>query len=276
MFKRTILALSAAALLFTGPVLLAQENATLVLRSGERVSGQLIDLNASGFQLKVNGQDRTIAKGDVAIVEFTGGNMSSSDWAKVNQGQHVAWLRNGQTVTGELYDVGGTSPLRLTFKTDGGERDLNSNEVTRIVLARTNNAPAATTGTTSGDQKGITVSARQAWTPTGINVRRGQTVTFNTTGEIKLGPEATDVATAAGSTAGRNAVNGPLPQSLAGALIGKIGVNGKPFGIGNQTSVPMPADGLLFLGINDGELNNNEGEFRVEISTSDSPVRRRR
>jgi hypothetical protein len=275
MFKRTILALSAAALLFTGPVLQAQENATLVLRSGERISGQLVDLNASGFHMKVNGQERAVAKGDVAIVEFTGGNMNSSDWAKVNQGRHVVWLRNGQTVTGELFDVGGSSPLRLTFKTDSGERELNSNEVTRIVLARTNDAPAATTGT-SGDQKGITVSARQAWTPTGINVRSGQTVTFNTTGEIKLGSETTDAASAAGSTAGRYDPNAPLPQSLAGALIGKIGVNGKPFGIGNQTSVPMPATGLLFLGINDGELNNNEGEFRVEISTSDSPVRRRR
>lgn len=275
MLKRTMLALSAAALLFTGPVLLAQENATLVLRSGERISGQLVDLNASGFHMKVNGQERSVAKNDVAIVEFASGNMSNADWAKVNQGQHVVWLRNGQTVTGELYDVGGKSPLRLTFKTDSGERELNSNEVTRIVLARTENAPAATTGTT-GDQKGITVSARQAWTPTGINVRQGQTVTFNTTGEIKLGPDSTDVATAAGSTAGRNAANGPLPQSLAGALIGKIGVNGKPFGIGNQTSVPMPATGQLFLGINDGELNNNEGEFRVEISTTNSPVRRRR
>ena len=276
MFKRTILALSAAALLFTGPVLQAQENATLVLRSGERISGQLVDLNASGFHLKVNGQDRAVPQGDVAIVEFDARSMSNADWAKVNQGQHVVWLRNGETVTGELSDIGGTSPLRLTFKTNSGERELNSNEVTRIVLARTNDAPAATTGTTPGDQKGITVSARQAWTPTGINVRRGQTVTFNTTGEIKLGPETTDAASPAGSNAGRYDRNAPLPQSLAGALIGKIGVNGKPFGIGNQTSVPMPATGLLFLGINDGDLNNNEGEFRVEISTSDSPVRRRR
>lgn len=274
MFKRTILALSAAALLFTGPALLAQENATLVLRSGERISGQLVDLNASGFQLKVNGQDRQVAKNDVAIIEFTSGNMSAADWAKVNEGQHIAWLKSGQTVNGELYDIGGTSPLRLTFKTNSGERDLTSNEVSRIVLARTNNAPAATTGTTPG-QTGITVSARQAWTPTGVTVREGQTVTFNTTGEIKLGPEETDTATAAGSTAGRYAARAPLPRSLAGALIGKIGENGKPFGIGNQTSVPMPASGQLFLGINDDELNNNQGEFRVEIKTTGSPVRRR-
>jgi hypothetical protein len=275
MFKRTILALSAAALLFTGPVLQAQENATLVLRSGERISGQLVDLNASGFQMKVNGQDRAVTTGDVAIIEFGGGNMTAADWAKVNDGQHVVWLKDGQTVSGQLFDIGGTSPLRLTFKTNSGDRSLTSSEVSRIVLARTSDAPAATTGTSQGNEAGVSVSARQAWTPTGITVRRGQTVTLNTTGEIKLGPADSDAATAAGSKAGRYAQNAPLPQSLAGALIGKVGVNGKPFGIGDQTSIPMPAAGQLFLGINDDDLNNNEGEFRVQITTSGSPVRRR-
>lgn len=275
MFKRTILALSAAALLFTGPVLQAQENATLVLRSGERISGQLVDMNASGFQLKVNGQDRNVTPGDVAIIEFGSGNMTDADWAKVNDGQHVAWLKNGQTVSGQLFDIGGTSPLRLTFKTSSGDRDLTSSEVSRIVLARTSNAPAATTGSTQGGGAGITVSARQQWTSTGITVRRGQTITLNTTGEVKLGPDANDVATAAGSQAGRYAQNAPLPGTLAGALIGKIGVNGTPFGIGTQTSVPMPAAGVLFLGVNDDDLNNNDGEFRVQITTTGTPVRRR-
>jgi hypothetical protein len=67
----------------------------------------------------------------------------------------------------------------------------------------------------------------------------------------------------------------PLPTSLAGALIGRIG-NGRPFGIGNQTSIPAPAAGQLFLGINDGQLDDNSGEFRVEITRSGTgdPVRR--
>ena len=54
MFKRTILALSVAALAMTG-VAQAQENATLTLRSGERISGQLVDMGGSGFAVRVNG-----------------------------------------------------------------------------------------------------------------------------------------------------------------------------------------------------------------------------
>lgn len=275
MFKRTILALSAAALLFTGSMQ-AQENATLVLRSGERISGQLVDLGGVGFTVRVNNQERRIPESDVAIIEFTSGSMTSADWDKVNQGQHVIWLKNGDTIHGQLYDIGGTTPLRLTLKTSTGEREIHSSEVSRIVLARPSNAPAATTGSTPGNQSNITVSARQGWTPTGISVRQGQTVTFNATGEITLSNQANDVASPAGSKGGRFAPNAPLPQSLAGALIGKIGVNGKPFGIGDQTSVPMPADGLLFLGINDDGLTDNDGEFRVQIQATGSPVRRRR
>jgi hypothetical protein len=273
MFKRTILALSAAALLFTGQAY-AQENATLVMRSGERVSGQLVDLNASGFHMKVNGQDRHVTTGDVAVIEFGGGSMTDADWAKVNEGQHVAWLKSGQTVTGQLFDIGGTSPLRLTFKTSSGDRDINSSDVSRIVLARTANAPAATTGSSSGADGAVSVSARQQWTSTGITVRRGQLVNFNTTGEIRLSNAAEDMAVPGGSKSGRYSPNAPLPGSLAGALIGRIGTNGRPFGIGNQTSVPMPADGVLFLGVNDDGLSDNDGEFRVQIQTTAAPVRR--
>ena len=58
-----------------------------------------------------------------------------------------------------------------------------------------------------------------------------------------------------------------------GALIGRIG-NGAPFGIGNQTNVPMPASGMLFLGVNDNNFDDNSGEFRVEITRSGRGIRR--
>jgi hypothetical protein len=48
----------------------------------------------------------------------------------------------------------------------------------------------------------------------------------------------------------------------AGALIGRVG-NSAPFGIGDQASVPMPFDGILFLAVNDDERSDNAGEFIV-------------
>ena len=274
MFKRTISALAIAAVAYLG-VAQAQESATLTLRSGERLNGQLIDLNASGFTIRVNNEERQVPKNDVAVIDFTGGTMSSSDWAKVSSGQQVVWLRNGQTLNGQLTDIGGTSPLRLSFTTDSGNRDLTSSEVGRIVLAHTDAAAsgANTSSTAATSGTGIVVNSKQRWTNTGITVRRGETLTLNTTGEVRLSANGEDIAPAAGSTSGRMAANSPMPNALAGALIGRIG-NGAPFGIGNQTTLVAPASGQLFLGVNDGDLNDNTGEFRVEITRSGNPVRR--
>src|SRR3954462_12752337 len=52
---------------------LAQEAATVVLRSGERVSGELVDMGGSGFAVRVGGSIRRVPTGDVAVVDFGGG-----------------------------------------------------------------------------------------------------------------------------------------------------------------------------------------------------------
>jgi hypothetical protein len=272
MLKRTFLALSVVALTVTG-IAQAQENATLILRSGDRISGQLMDMGGVGFTIKVNGAERQIPTNDVAVIDFGAADMSDADWAKISGGNQVVWLKNGQTVDGSLYDIGGTAPLRITFKTGSGDREFSSAEIARIVLARPNNVSAvATTGSAAGESA-ITVSGRQQWTPTGVYVQRGQVVTFRTSGEVQLSGDTNDMATADGAKTQRYASRAPIPRTLAGALIGRIG-NGRPFGIGTQTSVTMPAAGQLFLGVNDDSLNDNQGEFRVEIQAPGGAVPR--
>jgi hypothetical protein len=265
MLKRTVLSACCAVLLVAG-VAYAQESATLTLRSGEKVSGQLVDLGGVGYTVNVNGTERHIAQNDVAVIDFTGGTMSDADWANFKGTSQVV-LRNGQTIDGQLYDISGTTPLKLTIKTSGGERELASNEVARIVMARPDNA-VGTTGanvaSTAAVPGAITVQGNQPWTSTGITVRKGQRVTFTTNGEVQLSPDANDVATADGAKSGRFAPNAPLKSARAGALIGRIG-NGQPFAIGSQTSVVAPASGLLYLGVNDDGFNDNAGNFQVIV-----------
>lgn len=264
MLKRMMLALSVAILTLT-VFAQAQETATLVTRSGERITGQLIDMGGAGFTIKVSGADRQVPTNDVTVIEFSGGAMNSADWSKIGEGQQVVWLKNGDIVTGQLFDIGGTSPLRITVKTASGEREFSSNEIGRIVLSKPSNAVATTGSLTPATGAGLVVSAQQAWTPTGITVRKGETLTFNTTGEVQLSTDANDTAAPAGSKSQRFANGAPLPRALAGALIGRIGTNGQPFAVGNQVSIPMPEAGQLFLGVNDDDVNDNRGEFRVEI-----------
>ena len=50
----------------------AQENTTILMRSGERLSAQLIDMGGVGFNVVVNGEERQIPVSDVAAIEFAG------------------------------------------------------------------------------------------------------------------------------------------------------------------------------------------------------------
>jgi len=268
MLKRTVLsAFCATAMLVTG-VAYAQDSATLTLRSGEKVSGQLVDLGGVGYTIRVNGAERQLPQNDVAVIDFTGAAMTDADWAKFS-GPSVVVLRNGQTVNGSLYDIGGTSPLRLTIRTGDGDREISSTEVARIIVARPDNAvgtsgtaPVAAAAPVPG---AINVPANQQWTSTGIQVRKGQTLTFSTTGEVQLSDDATDIANADGSKKARYAGNSPMRTVLAGALIGRIGARGQAFAIGNMPSIVAPESGLLMLGVNDDSYGDNRGGFQVVV-----------
>ncbi|HWK12634.1 MAG TPA: hypothetical protein VNR64_21415 [Vicinamibacterales bacterium] len=260
MVKRIVLSLFCAVALVAATAQ-AQEHATLTLTSGEQVSGQLVDLNASGYTVRVNGQDRQIQAGQVAAIDFGGG----IDWSKYN-GSPVVVLRNGQVINGQLDDIGGTAPLRLTVKTASGSQDYSSNDVAEIIMSRPANAnTVATTGQTAASGNTFTVNGNQDWTPTGITVRKGQLLSVSASGEIQLSPDSNDTATVDGAKSSRFAPRAPLPRTPAGALIGRIG-NGAPFAIGSRSTITAPASGQLFLGINDDGFTDNQGSFQVTVN----------
>ena len=93
---------------------------------------------------------------------------------------------------------------------------------------------------------------------------RGQRLRFQSSGEVRLNREGTEVAAVTGARSERRAPGAPAPDLIVGALIARIG-NGPPLAIGDQTAVVMPASGPLFLGINDDHVADNSGEFRVVI-----------
>jgi hypothetical protein len=250
----------------------AQVGASFVLRSGERVSGTLVDMGSGGLEVNVGGQTRKWSLGEVAAIDFTGGSSLPGNEVDQAGGEHVLVLRSGQIIKGTLYDVGGRSPLRITFSTAGANRDYSSDEVARIYFAKPGSSsytpmPGSVTSTdglapASGR---VRVPGTAGWVNTGLNVSQGQTLLFNTTGEVRLSPASDDVAGAAGSKKGRYAANAPIPSALAGALVGRIG-NGAPFAIGNQTSIAAPGTGMLWLAVNDDGLGDNAGEFGVDVT----------
>ncbi len=141
MRKRSVLSAFCVGAMLICSTAQAQVSATLVMRSGENVSGQLVDLGGVGYTVRVNGQERHIPKNDVSVIDFTGGTMSAADWAKFNGTSQVV-LRNGQVIDGQLYDISGGTPKKLTVKTSGGDREFSSSDVARIVMSKPSNAVA--------------------------------------------------------------------------------------------------------------------------------------
>jgi hypothetical protein len=245
----------------------AQEVATLVLRDGQRPSGDLIDLNARGFTLRVNGQDLTFSTNDVAAVVFAGGAPPAEAEVRIDTGHSLIVLRSGQIIDGRLVDIGGTHPLRLTVDTPSGQRDFTSSDVAQVYLQVPRSAAAQAAAEAEDDviAGAIIVQGNQPWTDSGIRVRKGDRIAFSGTGDIMIAEHASS------GVAGSPAVTSPTSRypvgtSPVGTLIARIG-NGAPFAIGTNTQpMTMLGAGQLFLGVNDDYFADNSGTYAVIVT----------
>lgn len=283
--KRLLAFAVAAAGMAVAAVAMAQPvRVTVVMKSGEKHEGQHLQFRAdrNEFSLRKSLHDQLrVNPNQVAYVDFGG-----TPDVQVSQSgsEDAVVLKNGTVIKGQLIEMGHSSyeeqetPFFVILRDQQGqERRIAAAEVGRVYLEGGAAAAAATSGKQAQAPEGtIVVPGNQQWTPTGMIVRKGETISLNTTGQIQLSQDANDVAAPAGSTIQRRAPSSPLPGQLAGALIGRIGPNGRPFGIGNQTSIVMPESGELFLGVNDDHVGDNTGEFRVVMQRGRGAVPRRR
>lgn len=289
---RGLLAAAAVALAFAPGLALAQDRVSVAMRNGgEIVAGTFEDLNNDTVYVRVSLHDqRRLPLGSILVMDFAGNaqNLPEAERNDARGGEHLLVTRDGGRTRGRLLNIEGGEgsakpgePRLISFRTSGGEeRRLRPGDVARLYLG--NYPGAQTRPTQQPDQPttlpapgpGLSVPANRAWTSTGVFVRQGDIVRFNSSGQVQLSSDRNDTATPAGASSGRMAPGAPV-NALAGALIGRVG-NGAAFGIGNQTEVRMPDAGELWLGVNDSDVNDNRGEFRVEVTGQTQTTRPRR
>lgn len=178
-------------------------------------------------------------------------------------------LRDGSRVQGELVSVrNGTIEFeeRRGFGSSSGRTlRFDRDEVARIEFD--NNRGTSNFSNNSGRPSGmrerqVTVSADVDWNDAGIDVRAGQTVHFEATGQVRWGRDRRDGP--AGERNSPSNPNRPMPNRNAAALIGKIGND--LFFIGDDTgAIRVRNSGRLYLGVNDDVLTDNSGNFRVVV-----------
>lgn len=278
MYKKLIVVATACVLWATA--VSAQTPVTVQLRDGSKVEGRIEEMLPDGtLFLRVSQHDqRRIPISSVALIDRVGGasGLPQTEIREAVGPAHLLLMSNGGSAKGQLVAIrGGQGSAQegqartFVFRTqDGREQEFPMGQVSRVYLG-TYPVAAITGGeVAAGLEPGtavpgaIRVPANGGWISTGMRVRRGDVVTFNTTGQVQLSDNANDRARSAGTP--RNAAGAPVPSVYAGALIGRVGT-GQPFAVGDQASVPMPNEGLLYLAVNDDERGDNTGEFVVQL-----------
>ena len=178
-------------------------------------------------------------------------------------------LLDGRRMQGELLGVFGRE-IEFEERNGVGRRIVRvpRNEIARIEFVEDrgnrNDRPEGPTIPRGMRERQVSVSAREPWTDTGIEVRNGQQVYIQSSGEVRWGPNRRDGA--AGERNSPYNANRPLPDRPAAALIGRIG-DRDIFFIGPELGpFRVRGNGRLFLGINDDVLNDNSGTLRVIVS----------
>lgn len=171
------------------------------------------------------------------------------------QGELVA-VRNGTIEFEERRGYGSSSGRTLRFDRD---------EVVRIEFDnnRGTNNSSNSFGRPSGmRERQVMVAGNVDWNDAGIDVRAGQTVFFEATGQVRWGKDRRDGP--AGERNSPSNPNRPIGSRNAAALIGKIGND--LFFIGDDTgAIRVRNSGRLYLGVNDDVLTDNSGSFRVVV-----------
>lgn len=101
------------------------------------------------------------------------------------------------------------------------------------------------------------------WTNTGWVVRKGQRIRITGDGKVSLGK---NTSSGPGGIASFDDPQKLLKNVATGALIAVIGDDNNDFiYIGASREITATRDGALFLGLNEGNLDDNSGSFNVKI-----------
>ena len=104
------------------------------------------------------------------------------------------------------------------------------------------------------------------WTNTGWVVKKGQRIRISGDGTISLGGGKSSPPS---GVAELNDTNKLLKNVPTGALIAVIGDDNNDFiYIGTTREIVATRDGALFLGINEGNLDDNRGSYDVKVEVS--------
>lgn len=221
---------------------------TIRLKDGSVIRGQVIGFKDQQFTILIGGNARgrrgqtTVYVEDVESIEFDSatGNVATDDGSSA---------RNNV-------------PLKPTVPNN--PPDNNTSDPRPI-----NSPPASSNPTFFTIKVGVRAdNANNGWTNSGLVVRKGQRLRISASGRISLGRGR--FSTPGGLISVQDAEK-LMRNEATGALIAVIGDDNDDFIlVGPRREFVAQRDGVLFLGVNEGDLADNTGSYDIVIEAEAS------
>jgi hypothetical protein len=229
---------------------------TIRLKDGSVIRGQIVEFKNEQFTIMVGSGARgrksriTVYMEDVDSIEFdSAGNTRS---------------------TGPNDDTVNTQP---TYQPPSNTQPT-SNQPSYTPPGPTTTTPTNTSAPPTFFQINIRVRADNAsngWTNSGLVVRRGQRLRISATGRVSLGNNRFATPDGLANIPDRDKLMRSQPT---GGLIAVIGDDNDDFiFVGGRRDFVAQRDGVLFLGVNEGNLSDNSGLFEVVIEAETANTR---
>lgn len=270
--KNRSLTRSLLALALTLSVAVATASAdTIRLKDGTVIRGEIVSFRDQQFTVLVGSGARggrrstmTLYMEDVESIEFdaagraSGGGAGSGDAAAAAAAAPDFETSRPQPSSNRPAPVESRPAPTLGTGSGGGGGSNN---------AATNNSPRTSAPAAAGEASQFfpikvrvrADNASNGWTDSGLMVRRGQRLRITSSGRVSLGLGRFSTPTGLPRVVDTEKL---MRNEPTGGLIAVIGDDNDEFiFVGASREFIAPRDGRLFLGVNEGNLNDNTGSY---------------
>src|SRR5689334_17772033 len=246
--RKTFRLLLAVALMSATAVPLLAD--TIRLKDGSVIRGQVIGFKDQQFTILIGGNARgrrgqtTVYVEDVESIEFDANNGNSGNPSTMDD----STARNNPPPTMSRP----SNPVREPDNTTS-DRSIDTSPIS-----------SSATPTFFTIKVGVRAdAANNGWTNTGLVVRKGQRLRITASGRVSLGRGRFSTPGGVSTIADNDKL---MRNEATGALIAVIGDDNDDFIlIGPRRDFVAQRDGVLFLGVNEGDLSDNTGSYDIVI-----------
>lgn len=249
---------------------------TIKLKDGSIIKGKIISFDNNQFIILIGDGTRQkqlkFFANEIESIKFDSDGISSNTSTTTTRRQPNYTQTNTETST--VITVGSTS-RNLPPVDNSPPLDTSTDDTDDIDYTDTSSPPATNT---VADAKPIQVRVKvladntsNGWTNAGWVVRKGQRIRIVSNGRVSLGNGRYSTPSGISTLPDNQKL---IKDQPTGGLIAVIGDDNNDFMyIGSDYEFVAQRDGALFLGVNEGILDDNSGSYEVIIEIDPKTLR---